>query len=382
MKVSKQIYLDYAAATPVDKRVLEAMSPFWIKEFYNPSASYLAARGVRQKLNKARADVARCLGTKPAEIIFTAGATEANNLAIQGVMNIFPDKELLVSAIEHESVLEPASLFRFKQIKASPKGIVDLTDLKKKITDDTVLISVMMVNNEIGSLQPLREIAATLKEARKARQKTGNKLPLYLHSDAAQAGNYFELKTSRLGVDMLSINGGKIYGSKQSGALFVRAGVKLKPLILGGGQEFGIRSGTENLAGAVGLASALSLTQKNREAETRRVDTLKNFFIREIQKNIPVAILNTSSNYQAPHILSITFPGMDNERLMMQLDEAGIICATGSACSATNDEPSHVLAAIGLSEEQARSTLRFSFGRQTDHKQIQKTTKTLARLIS
>jgi cysteine desulfurase len=379
--MSKTIYLDYAAATPLDPRVLKAMEPYFTKDFYNPSASYLAARGVRQKLGEARADIARCLGAKPAEIIFTAGATEANNLAIQGVMKTFPGKELLVSAIEHESILAPASLFKSKQIKVSPKGIVDLADLKKKITDDTVLISVMMVNNEIGTIQPLREVAATVKEALKSRQKLGNKLPLYLHSDAAQAGNYFELKTNRLGVDMLSINGGKIYGPKQSGVLFVKAGVKLKPLILGGGQEFGIRSGTENLAGAVGLARALGLAQGNREAEARRVNTLKNFFASEIEKNIPGAILNMSSNYQAPHIVSVTFPRLDNERLMMQLDEAGIICAVGSACSTTNDEPSHVLAAIGLNEKQAHSTLRFSFGRFSSKSDVRKTTRLLKRFI-
>jgi cysteine desulfurase len=358
------------------------MEPYFTKDFYNPSASYLAARGVRQKLGEARADIARCLGTKPAEIIFTSGATEANNLAIQGVMNTFPGKELLVSAIEHESILAPAGLFKSKQIKVSPSGIVDLADLKKKISDDTVLISVMMVNNEIGTIQPLREMAATIKEVLKSRQKFGNTLPLYLHSDGAQAGNYFELKTSRLGVDLLTINGVKIYGPKQSGALFIRAGVKLKPLILGGSQEFGMRSGTENLAGAVGLASALGLAQSNREAEARRVNTLKDFFASGIEKNIPGAILNMSSNYQAPHIVSVTFPGVDNERLMMQLDEAGIICAVGSACSATNNEPSHVLAAIGLNEERARSTLRFSLGRQTNRSQIKKTIRILTQLIS
>jgi cysteine desulfurase len=358
------------------------MKPYFANNFYNPSASYLVAREVRQKLSQARETIAKCLGAKPAEIIFVAGATEANNLAIQGVMNAFPGKELLVSTVEHESVLAPAGLFNLKQIEVSSKGIVKLDDIKKKITCNTALISVMLVNNEIGSVQPLREIAAIIKEELRTRQQKGNGLPLYLHSDAAQAGNYFNLKTSRLGVDLLSINGGKIYGPKQSGALFIRAGVKLRPLILGGGQEFGLRSGTENLAGAVGLASALSLAQEHRETEARKINVLKDFFAGEIEKNIPRAILNKSSNHQAPHILSVTFPGVDNERLMMQLDEQGIICAVGSACSAANDEPSHVLAAIGLSEEQARSTLRFSFGKSTNREQIQKVVKTLKTLLS
>lgn len=379
--MSKPIYLDYAAATPVDRCVLEAMEPFWTKEFYNPSATYLAARSVRQKLNKARQDIARCLGAKNAEIIFTAGATEANNLAIQGVMRAAPKGELLVSSIEHESVLAPARLFGAKEIPVDNKGTILLNKLSSLINDNTVLISVMLVNNETGRLQPLREIAVIIKEELKTRQKNGNNQPLYLHSDAAQAGNYFELKTSRLGVDLLSINGGKIYGPKQSGALFVRAGTKINPQILGGGQEFGLRSGTENLAGAVGLACALSLAQKKRVAEAQRVGSLRKLFEQEIEKNIHGALLNTLSNYQAPHILSATFPGIDNERLMMQLDEAGIICAVGSACSAETGGPSHVLSAIGLSEENARSTLRFSFGKSTNRRQIKRTIKTLAQLI-
>ena len=245
--MARNIYLDYAAATPLDPRVLRAMQPYFGKEFYNPSATYLVARSVRQALEKARAQIAVRLGVRPAEVIFTAGATEANNLAIQGLMKSYPDGEVLVSAIEHESVLAPAKLFKSKLMPVDKRGIVDLEKLEAMVNDQTVLVSVGLVNNEIGTIQPLGEISQILNKLSKSRQTRGVKNPLYLHTDAAQAGNWLDLHVSRLGVDLLSLNGGKLYGPKQSGVLYVRAGVKLEPLVLGGGQEFGLRSGTENV---------------------------------------------------------------------------------------------------------------------------------------
>jgi cysteine desulfurase len=212
----KRIYLDYAAATPMTPEVLKAMEPYFSQKFYNPSASYLAARAARQDLNQARAAVARPLGARPAEIIFTAGATEANNLAIQGIMRQFPDGEVLVSAIEHESVLEPAGLFQPKLIPVDGEGLIILNKLSNLISDNTVLISVMLVNNELGTIQPLHEVAGLVKETLQKRLAKGNKTPLYLHTDAAQAANYLDLHTSRLGIDLMSLNGGKIYGPKQS----------------------------------------------------------------------------------------------------------------------------------------------------------------------
>jgi cysteine desulfurase len=388
--MKKSIYLDYAAATPLDPRVLKTMEPIWAKDFYNTSASYLTAREVRRKLNGARTDIAKCLGAKPAEIIFTAGATEANNLAIQGVMKAFPGGKLLVSAIEHKSVLEPAKLFKAEQVPVDKKGVILLNKLSNLINDDTVLISVMLVNNEIGSIQPLRTIAETVKDLRRARKAYGNRLPLYLHSDAAQAGNYLDLKTNRYGVDLMTINGSKIYGPKQSGVLFVKAGTILQPLILGGGQEFGLRSGTENLAGAVGLAEALRLAQERRTDEAKRVTILRDLFVAEVRARFPKVILNPPKFYenfrrashQSPHIVSVTFPKVDDERLMMELDDAGVICAVGSACSASSDKPSYVLRAIGLSDDLARATLRFSFGSKTSKDDILRTVKILAHLIS
>jgi cysteine desulfurase len=377
----KTIYLDYAAATPVDPGVIKAMEPYFTDKFYNPSATYLAAKQVRQDLEAARASIAKILGSRPAEIIFTSGATEANNLAINGVASDFPGSEVLVSSIEHESVLEPAKKFNARKIPVSKTGVIGLDQLKKMINDDTVLVSVMMVNNELGTLQPLKDVAALVKRIREDRLELGNELPLYFHTDAAQATNFFDLHLSRLGVDMMSVNGAKIYGSKQSGVLYVKAGTKLSPQIKGGKQEFGLRSGTENIAAAIGFAKALEMAQNNRAVNAKKITELKEYFAKKLQKEIDTSVINGSMKHSAPHILNITFPGQDNERLMMWLDERGVQVATGSACSASNQEPSHVLQAIGLSGSEARSSLRFSLGRFTTKTDIDRTVELLNQFI-
>ena len=375
----KQIYMDYAAATPLDPKVLKAMMPYLTKKFYNPSATYLAGRSVRNDVEDARSKVAVYLGARPGEIIFTAGATEANNLAIAGILKNYKDGEVLVSAVEHESVLEPAKQFSHKLVPVNKSGIVDLAKLEKLITAKTVLISVMLVNNELGAVEPIKDIASLVNKVRKQRLSTGSRLPIYLHTDAAQAPNYIKLNVARMGVDLLTLNGGKIYGPKQSGALYVKAGVKLAPLIVGGGQEQNLRSGTQNVAACIGLAKALELTELMREAQVQRITRLRQYFIIQLAKALPSATVN-GGKHVAPHILSVTLPKRDNERLMMELDEHGVICATGSACSASSDEPSHVLRAIGLDDAAARSTLRFSFGRITKKSDIQKTVRLLRKI--
>lgn len=377
----KTIYLDYAAATRVDKKVMKAMEPYFTEQFYNPSALYLAGRRAKNDLDQARSAAAACLGARPAEIIFTSGATESNNLAISGVMSNFPGAELLVSAIEHKSVLEPAIQLGAKQIQVNKYGLVEIDKLKSLITAKSVLISIGLVNNEISTLQPIKDISILIEQINKARRVSGNKLPLYLHSDVAQAGNCFDLHVSRLGVDLMTLNGGKIYGPKNSGLLYNKAGVKLSPMILGGGQEMGLRSGTESLASAVGLSAALKLAQSQKNSQLNHLNTLKSLFIKELNDKIPRVQINSPIKHSSPHIVSVTFIGSDNERLMMELDEQGVMVATGSACSAAKGEPSHVLKAIGLSDEMARSTLRFSFGRQSSAKEIKKVAGLLGQLI-
>lgn len=377
----KQIYLDYAAATPLDDEVLAAMRPYFAADFYNPSATYLAGRRASDQLAAARTDVAQCLGARGSEIIFTAGGTEANNLAIRGIMERFPKGHLVASAIEHDSVLKPAEKYNHSLAPVTPEAMLDLNKLAGLIRDNTVLISVMYANNEVGTIQPIKEISQLVTKARAERQEKGNQTPLYLHTDACQAGNYLDMHVSRLGVDMMTINGGKLYGPKQSGALYVKAGIELEPIIYGGGQEFGLRSGTENVAGCKGLTAALTAAQIMRKTEAERIGQLQKDFINLVQANIPEAVINGSLRQRLPNNVHITLPGHDNERLMMQLDEKGIICAVGSACSASNDEPSHVLKAMGLHDKEAQASLRFTLGRQTTKKDIETTVKSLAKLV-
>jgi cysteine desulfurase len=366
--MSDLIYFDYAAATPLDSKVLAAMQPFYIEKFYNPSATYLPAKAVAQDLGLARTRVAGVLGARPSEVIFTAGGTEANNLAIRGVMEQFPAGNVVVSAVEHESVLAPAGLYDCRQVAVRPDGTVDLEALAAAIDEHTVLVSVMYANNEVGTIQPLKQIAEIIEQKHKARS---SKLPLYFHTDACQAANYLDLHVARLGVDMLTLNGGKIYGPKQSGALYVGARVQLRAQMLGGGQERGLRSGTENVAQSVGLAEALEQTQTMRHEETERLQALQQHFLKQLNHVLPAAVVNGSLKKRLPNNLHITIPGIDNERLLLQLEQVGILAAAGSACSASDEEPSHVLRAMGISEAEAQSSLRFTIGRSTTKEQVE-----------
>jgi cysteine desulfurase len=375
------IYLDHAAATPLDDEVLAAMRPFFAEQFFNPSANYMAAQKVRVTLELARADVAAELGARASEIIFTAGGTESDNLAISGVMREFPDANVIVSAIEHDAVLEPAAQYDHSVAKVTKQGIVDLDDLRTKINDQTVLVSVMYANNEVGTIQPIRQIALHIEKVREERRKSGNAVPIYLHTDACQAANYLDLHVSRLGVDLMTLNGGKIYGPKQSGVLFVSAKVRMQPIIRGGGQERNYRSGTENVPGCVGFAKALQLVQASRHKESERLMSLQKLVFDLIAEKLPGAIVNGSQKHRLPNNIHITLPGQDNERLLVELDERGILAAAGSACSASDDEPSHVLRAMGVSDADAQASLRLTMGSETNEDHIRELVSVLHDLI-
>ncbi len=374
-------YLDYAAATPLDSEVLAAMQPFFADAFYNPSAGYMVAQKVRACLEKARADVATVLGARSSEIIFTAGGTEADNLAICGVLQQFPGANLVVSAIEHDAVLAPARQFNCSAALVDGQGIVDLADLESKINDQTVLVSVMYANNEVGSIQPIRHIAALLQKIRNERHKAGNKLPLYFHTDACQAANYLDLQVARLGVDLVTLNGGKIYGPKQSGVLYVSSRVQLQPVIRGGGQERNLRSGTENVGACIGFAKALQLVQAKRHSEAERLGELQTTAYKLIAEKMPQAVINGSRKHRLPNNIHLTIPGQDNERLLIELDEHGILAAAGSACSAADEEPSHVLRAMGLSDTDAQASLRFTMGQATTKADVQALVDTLHSVV-
>ena len=382
--MTQQIFLDYAATTPVSNRVRAAMEPYFTEKFYNPSALYLAAKGVRADVEAARARIASVLEVRAAELVFTAGTTEANNLAIRGVMERcareYGDVHCVVSAIEHDSVIETVDRYAHDILPVTEQDIVDMQLARRLITDKTVLLTCMLANNEIGTVQPVAELTKLAAEIRTERQRVGNPLPLYVHTDAAQAFNYMNVLPNTLGVDLLVVGGSKIYGPKQTAVLFVKHGVRLEPQVTGGGHEWGLRAGTENVPGIIGLAEAIAETAELRAAESVRLASLQTQFMDGLAQSVPTARINGSRSHRLPNNVHLTIPGLDNETLVMQLDERGIMAAAGSACSASSEEPSHVLRALGLSEAAARSSLRFSMGRDTTDAEITRTLEVLADL--
>lgn len=370
--IVKPIYLDFAAATPVDQHVFDAMVPYFSDVFYNPSALYKGARDAASVLSGARSRVARSIGCRPSEIVFTAGGTESANLAICGVMNSYPGAEVIVSAVEHDAVRVPAQTYTMKTCPVDTCGMIDVNALRTLISDETVLVSVMYANNEVGTVQPLQDVVALVAQIRLDRKKRQVKLPLYIHTDACQAPLSLDCSVSRLGVDLMTLNGGKMYGPKQSGVLYVRAGVRLRPLIVGGGQEMGYRSGTENVAYAVGFATALEQAQTQHKEYARSVLDVAHYFTKRLEESYGV-IVHGHKKKRLPNNVHVTFPGCDNERVLMSLDDQGVFAAAGSACSASRDEVSHVLSAMNVSEEDARSSVRFTLGKSTTKDEIDQT---------
>jgi cysteine desulfurase len=368
--MNQPIYLDFAAATPLDERVLVAMEPFWREQFYNPSSPYLAAKKVRTALEDSRARVAHWVGARPSEIYFTAGATESINIAIHGVMQRFAGTNLLVAATEHEAVLASAANYPHQKLPVSLDGTLDLAALQAAVDNQTVLISVAYANNEVGTIQPLTAIARVIETIRTQRQREGNTLPLYLHTDASQAANWLDLHAARLGVDLLTINGAKLYGPKQTGVLYAKAGVPLQSFITGGGQESGVRSGTENVPGIVGLAAALDIAQQTRKETAIKLATLRDELQRRLVVAFPQIVVNGNLKKRLPNHMHVSWRGVDGERLVMLLDERGVQAATGSACAANKQTASHVLRAIGLEDSLLQGSLRISLGVSTSVDEI------------
>lgn len=369
------IYLDHAATTPLDPEVAALMGPYSHERFANPSSLYGAARLTKSALEGARAQVARVLGARVTEIVWTSGGTESVNMAIQGVLRAHTGASWVTTAIEHDAVLgcrEPMERDGHKvaTVGVKPTGVVDPRAVVGAVDDSTVLVSVMLANNEIGTIQPVGEIAKSLELIRQDRKKRGVTLPLYLHSDVCQAAGYLDLSVTRLGVDLLSLNGSKIYGPRGSGLLYVKYGTKLEPLIYGGGQERGRRSGTENVAAIVGLGEALERVQIKRSDEGKRLALLRDDLLKKLEVSLPSLILNGEMKHRLPNNLNLTFPGLDGQSLVLYLDQAGIQASTGSACSSGDTEPSHVLLAIGRSESEAGASLRLTLGRGTTAEEI------------
>ena len=368
------IYLDHAAATPVDKRVFEVMKPYFLEDFFNPSAAYLPAKKVAADYEKAKATIAHIIGAKGSDIIITAGATEANNLAFTAIID--ESSEVLYLETEHDSVRKTAEKYDGKAIKVSPSGVINLDDLKAKISDSTMLISVALVNNELGTIQPLSEIAAIIRETKLDRLKRGIKRPLFLHSDASQALNLLDINVARLGVDLMTLNSAKVYGPKGVGALYVSHDVKLKPLTFGGGQEKGLRSGTENVPGVVGFAKAVELAYEHLNGNRKKYAMWRKILVEKLQG---CEIIN--KRHSLDNFVVLCYNGIDAERLIYLLEERGVYVSTGAACAASKGVKSHVLKAIGLSDSQIAGSLRLTLGETNTTEQIQEAAEIINEVV-
>lgn len=362
-----KIYLDHSATTPVDKEVLKTMEPYFSDTFGNASSLHSFGQAGAKAVEDAREKIAKFLNCQPDEIIFTSGATESDNLAIQGSVWGIKDAHIITTAIEHPAVLEACEMFKkhgfeVSYVRPQSNGIIKVEDIKKEIKDNTVLISVMYVNNEIGTIQSVKEIGDMIKKINSSRESR-----IHFHTDAVQAVNYCEMDVKKLGVDLLSISGHKIYGPKGIGALYVKKGTKIKNIQHGGHHEQGIRPGTLNVPGVVGLGKAIELIASR---DNSKLKELRDYCWQKIQDKISDVKLNGDLENRVPNNLNISFNGVEGEALMLDLDLNGIAISTGSACSSGSLEPSHVLTAIGLSHEDSHGSLRITLGKDNTKDEI------------
>ena len=367
------IYMDHGATTPMRSEVLEAMMPYFTESFGNPSSIYTLAQETRNAVEDSRRFVANSIGARASEICFTSGGTEADNAAIKGVAMSMKNlgNHIITTSIEHHAVLHTCHQmeqfgFDVTYIPVDDKGFVSAKDILDAITDKTILISVMLANNEIGTIQPIKEIAEKIREYSDKNGKT-----IMFHTDAVQAVGHLPVDVKDLGVDMLSISGHKFYGPRGVGALYIKRGTPFEPLIIGGGQERQRRSGTENVPGIVGLSKALELSVKEMELESSRQIKIRNHIFDYLKKNVDDLLINGDQINRLPNNVNISFPGIEGESILLALDLGGVSASSGSACSAASIEPSHVLLAIGRSAEQARGTIRITIGRTTTNEDVQ-----------
>jgi len=359
--MEKSVYLDYAATTSVAPEVVEAMAPYFTDIYGNASSPHHIGRKARVALEAARGKVAEYLASSPEEIIFTGGGTESNNFAILGVAYALKEKgnHIIASSIEHHSVLEPLKFlekqgFRVTLVPVDRDGLVDPHDVEKAITPETVLVSIMHANNEIGTIEPIKDIA-----------EVAHKHGVYVHTDAVQTFCHLAFAVRGLGIDLLSFSAHKFSGPKGVGGLYVKKGTLIEPFLRGGGQERGLRASTHNVAGIVGMAKAVELRKQKIIAESNREILLRDRFISGIMKRIDGVTLNGHPVQRLPNNINISIAGVDSEALVFQLDTMGIACSAGSACTSGSFEPSHVLLALGFSAQSAAEAVRFSLGTQT-----------------
>lgn len=408
------IYLDNAATTAVDVLVAMAMQPYLDQIYGNPSSFNDAGRAARKAVDEARRSIVRFLGAKSDEIIFTGSGTEGNNLAIFGLLNAIQKSpalkfqssngnnkknlHIITTVIEHHSVLYPIQQLEKDRMCAvtylpvDHYGMIKAADLQNALRPETVLVSIIYANNEIGTLQPIKRISKIIQQFRNSQPLATSQEPAvrgripFFHIDACQAVGYADVNVNNLSVDLMTINASKIHGPKGVGVLYIRRGTPIAPLLYGGGQEYNLRSGTENVPGIVGFARAIELIAKSVErkvqSNSEKLRDLKFYFIAGVKKILPQARFNGHPQESAPHIISVTIPGVESETLLLLLDEYGIYASSGAACAAKDMDPSHVLRAIGLSKKDARSTLRFSLSRLTTQKDLEYVLRALPQIVA
>lgn len=362
----KRIYLDHSATTHVDTRVLEAMLPYFTEKFGNASSLHSFGQEAAEALAQSREQVAAALGAAPPEIFFTSGGTESDNMAIKGAayMHSPRGRHIITSVIEHPAVLRTCEEleregFEVTYVPVDGEGILDMQFLEDSIRDDTILISIMHANNEIGTIQPIKEINGLI---------SGRKI--ILHTDAVQSVGKIPTDVNELGVDMLSISSHKLHGPKGVGALYVRSGVNIRPLVQGGGHERGLRPGTENIPGIVGFAKAMSIAREQLEEDSMHMQHLRDSMIEKIRNKIAHVMLNGHEKKRLPNNVNMSFRHVEGESLLMLLDMNGVAVSTGSACSSTSQKASHVLTAIDLGVDYIHGSLRFTLGRENTMEEI------------
>ncbi len=374
----KRVYLDYAATTPADPDVVKEMLPYFTESFGNPSSIYSYGQEAKAAIEEARNRVARLIGARNEEIVFTSGGTEADNTALEGVAfaNEKKGNHIITSEIEHHAVSETGKFlegrgFRVSYLPVDKYGVVDPDDVRKAITDKTTLISVMHANNEMGTIEPIAEIGAVARQA-----------GVYLHTDAVQTAGHIPIDVNKLGVDLLSISAHKLYGPKGVGALYIRKGTKLTPFLHGGQQERRRRATTENVPGIVGFGKAAELAQQEMKEEARRLTRLRDRLISGLLERIDHTYLNGHPVNRLPNNVSINVEFVEGESMLLNLDLEGICASSGSACTSGSLEPSHVLLAMGCPSERAHGSLRFTLGKWTTDEDIERVLETLPRIVS
>lgn len=376
----KKVYLDYASTTPLDPRVFAAMKPYFSEKFGNPMSLHSFGREANDAVEKVRRQAAEFFGCESSEIIFTSGATESNNLAIKGTALAFASHKrgkphIITTQFEHSCVLnackklEQRGMAEVTYLRIAKDGVVKIEDLKKTIKPNTMLISVMYVNNEIGTIQPIKEIGKLISVINQKREKR-NISKIIFHTDAVQAVNYFDCRVTNLGVDLLTGSAHKIYGPKGVGLLYIKKNTPIKRIQDGGGHEFELRAGTLNVPGIVGIGEALRIAEKERAKNFKIVEKLRYYMFARIIGEIKDVKLNGSKTKRVPNNLNLTFNNVEGEGLLLGLDLNGIAVSTGSACSSGDLKPSHVLTAIGISEEESHGSLRITLGKYTTKKEV------------